>query len=71
MESEIFVYFKDGNVFSYTVDNAIKAREHAYKIWKTGYRVKIGNRTEWRGAHDIDKICWTNDDTPLAKKYNE
>ena len=71
MESEVFVYFKDGNVFSYTVENAIKAREHAYKIWKTGFRVKIGSRTEWRGTHDIDKICWTNDDTLLAKKYNE
>lgn len=68
----IYVYFKNGNVFSYEVESAIKAREHADKIWTTGFRWKIGDRHEWFGVHYIDKICWDGvDDTPLAKKYSE
>jgi hypothetical protein len=68
----IYIYFKNGNVFQYKVDSAEKAREHADKIWETGYRVNIGNRHEWFGKHYIDKICWDGiDDTYLAKKYDE
>ena len=69
---KIYVYFKNGNVYTYEVDSAEKAREHADKIWSTGYRVKVGNRHEWFGTHYIDKICWDGiDDTYLGKKYNE
>ena len=68
----IFVYFKNGNVFKYEVDDAGKAREHAAKIFEAGYRVKIGQRHEWFGAHYIDKVCWDGEDTTyLAKKYDE
>ena len=68
-ESTITVYFKNGNVFTYEVENAIKSREHAEKIWTTGFRWFIGKKLEWFGSHYIDKICWTNDETYLAKKY--
>lgn len=60
---DINVYLKNGNVFSYTVTSAIEAGEHAEKIWSTGFRTKIGDRTEWFGPHYIDKITWTNDNT--------
>jgi len=65
----IYIYFKNGNVFQYEVENAIKAREHAEKIWTTGYKVKVGDRHEWFGSHYIDKICWDEDATYLAEKY--
>lgn len=68
----VYVYFKNGNVYTYKVDSAEKAREHAEKIWTTGYRVKVSNRHEWFGSHYIDKICWDGEDkTLLAAKYNE
>jgi hypothetical protein len=68
----MYVYFKNGNVFTYEVDDAVKAREHAEKIWTTGYRVMIGDKHEWFGAHYIDKICWDGvDDSYLANKYKE
>jgi hypothetical protein len=67
----IEVYFKNGNLFKYTVESAVKAREHAKAIWDGGYRVKVGNRHEWYGPHYIDKIAWEEDDTPLAEKYKE
>jgi hypothetical protein len=68
----IYIYFKNGNMFQYKVESAIKAREHAEKIFTTGYRVMVGNRHEWFGPHYIDKICWDGvDETPLAVKYSE
>jgi len=68
----MYVYFKNGNVFTYEVDNAIKAREHADKIWTTGFRINIDGRHEWFGTHYLDKICWDGiDDTYLAGKYKE
>ena len=69
----ITVYFKNGNAYPYQVANAAKAREHADKIWATGYRVKTEpNVHTWYGPHYIDKITWEGDDeTLLAKKYDE
>ncbi len=54
----IYIYFKNGNVDIYPVENIWKAREHAEKIWKGGYRMMVGSRMEWFGADWIDKICW-------------
>lgn len=72
METTIFVYFKNGNVYSYAVSCAEKAREHADKIWTTGYRTIVDGRHEWFGVHYIDKICWSGEDkTYLAEKYKE
>ena len=69
---KMYIYFKNGNVFTYEIESAIKAREHAEKIWTTGYRVAVGSRHEWFGSHYIDKICWDGEDeTYLAKKYSE
>lgn len=69
---KIYVYFKNGNVYEYEVASAEKAREHAEKIWTSGYRVKVGDRHEWFGPHYIDKICWDGlDDTYLGRKYGE
>ena len=69
--STVSVYFKNGNVFSYDVSSALKAREHAEKIWTSGFRTEIDGKTEWFGPHYVDKITWTNDETPLARKYGE
>jgi hypothetical protein len=68
---KMYIYFKNGNVYQYDVDSAEKAREHAEKIWTTGYRCKDGNSHVWYGTHYIDKIKWDEDETYLAKKYDE
>lgn len=69
---KIYIYYKNGNAFIYEVENAEKAREHAYAIWKTGYRHKVGKRHEWDSPDKIDKICWDGEDeTYIAKKYSE
>lgn len=68
---KIYVYYKDGRVFIYEVENAEKAREHAWMIKQHGYRHKVGDRHEWDNPDKVDKICWDNDDTYLAKKYDE
>ena len=65
---KIYVYFKNGNVYTYTVDSAEKAREHAEKIWTTGYRTLVGNRHEWFGPHYVDKICWDGEDNTYLTK---
>ena len=68
---EIYIYFKNGNVFNYEVENTIKAREHSEKIWTFGFRANVGNRIEWFGPHYIDKICWDRQgDSYLEEKYN-
>jgi len=69
---KMYIYFKNGNVYSYEVTSAEKAREHAEKIWSTGYRTKVEDRHEWFGPHYLDKICWDGQDvTYLAEKYGE
>lgn len=65
----VYIYFKNGNVHTYKVENQFKAREHAEKIWTTGFRAKVGSRMEWFGPHYIDKICWDWEEDYLAKKY--
>jgi len=69
---KIYVYLRNGNVDVYEVESVFKAREHAEKIWSTGYRTRIGSRMEWFGPHWIDKICW---DMPsedyLSLKYEQ
>lgn len=68
---KVYVYFTNGNVAIYEVENQWKAREHAEKIWSTGIRWKVGNRLEWFGPHYIDKICWDLEDERdyLEEKY--
>jgi len=54
----VYVYFKNGNVDKYKVDNEFKAREHAEKILTNGYVMRVGNKMEWFGSHLLDKVCW-------------
>lgn len=70
MAIQVYVYLKNGNVDVYPVDSEWKAREHAEKIMKEGYRMQVGNRMEWFGAHWIDKVCWdTEKGDYLQNKY--
>ena len=55
---KIYVYLTNGNVYIYEVENEWKAREHAEKMMKEGFRARVGKRMEWFGKHYIDKICW-------------
>lgn len=67
---KIYVYFKNGNVYTYTVEGQWKAREHADKIMNFGFRANIGSRLEWFGTHYIDKVCWDNvNGDYLSNKY--
>lgn len=66
----VYVYLTNGNVDKYTVESAWKAREHAEKIMRLGYRMRVGSRMEWFGAHYIDKVCWDiGDGDYLGHKY--
>ncbi len=70
---KIYIYLTNGSVGQYEIENEFKAREHAEKIWKSGYRMQIGNRMEWFGVHYIDKICWDvseNNKDYLHGKYD-
>jgi hypothetical protein len=69
---KIYVYLKSGVLSEYEVESVIKAREHAYQIWKAGYRMRVGNRIEWFGPNWIDKICWDmpNEDL-MSEKYED
>lgn len=67
---KIYVYFKNGNVYTYEVEGQWKAREHADKIMTNGFRANVGNRMEWFGTHYIDKVCWDKVSTDfLSTKY--
>lgn len=67
---KVYVYFKNGNVDAYPVENVWKAREHAEKILMFGYRMRVGSRMEWFGAHYIDKVCWdAPEEDYLSAKY--
>ena len=55
---KVYVYFKNGNVDVFEVQSVEKAREHAFNIWRFGYRMRIGNRMEWFNPDYIDKVCW-------------
>jgi hypothetical protein len=56
MVATVKVYLLTGQVFSYTIPNPEKGREHAYKIWTEGYRHNDGKEFVWYGPHWIDKI---------------
>jgi hypothetical protein len=69
---QMYIYFKNGNVFTYFVEDQKKAREHAAKIWESGYRTVIEQRMEWFGPGYIDKICWdVQENDFLGNKYTE
>jgi hypothetical protein len=66
----IYVYFKNGNVYTYEVEDQWKAREHADKIREFGFRARVGDRLEWFGPHYVDKICWDIvEEDYLSDKY--
>ena len=54
--NKVEVYLDDGRVFSYSVNNAMKGREHASAIVKTGYRHSEGDDLEWYPPHRIIKV---------------
>ena len=56
MSNKVSVYLDDGRVFDYEVANAMKGREHASAIVKTGYRHSEGNDLEWYPPHRIVKV---------------
>jgi len=55
-KATIIIYLKSGQVFSYEVSSPFKGREHAWKIWREGYRSNDGKEFCWYGPHWIDKI---------------
>jgi len=55
--AKIMVYLDSGVVCEYNVVNAIKGREHAAAIIKTGYRSTTDSGDlEWFPPHRIDKV---------------
>ena len=56
MALKVNVYLDDGRVFSYSVSDDAKAREHAHCIAQKGYRHNDGKEFEVYPPHRIDKI---------------
>ena len=54
----VAVYIDAGIVFQYAVSDAMKGREHAAAIIRTGYRhtPKGSNDLEWFPPHRIEKV---------------
>lgn len=63
------IYFKDGRVFSYSVDSADRARAHMAKIWESGYRSTSDGTLSWYGPHYLDKIVYTGSD--VSTNYSD
>jgi hypothetical protein len=53
---KVEVYIDNGLVFSYSVANAEKAREHSHAIVMTGYRHATEDCFEHFGPHRILKV---------------
>lgn len=56
--AKVSVYLDTGVVYEYEVSDAIKGREHAAAIIKTGYRhtPKDSTDLEWFPPHRIEKV---------------
>ena len=65
----LYIYFKDGRVFSYVVADAAQARAHMGKIWETGYRSTSDGTLQWYGPHYIDKIKYYPADNEILTIY--
>ena len=65
----LYVYFKDGRVFSYEVADSKKAREHMAKIRESGYRhfEESTQCLEWYLPHYIDKMKYELGSSEVSK----
>ena len=66
---KINVYFIDGRVSSYYVDNGEKAREHAHAIITKGWRNVSNGIMEYYPIHKIDKVTFDDPKDMLSEKY--
>ena len=65
----INVYMQDGRVFSYDVEDSIKAREHAHRIITEGWRNVVNGVMEYYPVHQLVKVTFKAPDDMMAKKY--
>jgi hypothetical protein len=66
---EIKVYLQDGRVFKYTVEDSVKAREHAHRIINCGWRNVVTGVMEYYPIHQILKVTFPDPNDELSKKY--
>ena len=65
----IKVYLQDGRVFSYGVEDAVKAREHAHRICNYGWRNAVNGVMEYYPVHQVLKVTWPSPSDEMAVKY--
>jgi hypothetical protein len=56
VNTEILVYMQDGRVFSYNVNGASKAREHAHRIITEGWRNNEEGVMCYYPVHQVLKV---------------
>ena len=54
----ITIYMQDGRTYSYFVDDAIKAREHAHRIVNYGWRNIEGTKMCYYPIHQVLKVTF-------------
>jgi hypothetical protein len=67
--THILVYMQDGRVFTYEVENAIKAREHAHRIITEGWRNATSGKMEYYPVHQVLKVTFDDPKDYMSKKY--
>lgn len=65
----IKVYLQDGRVFSYEVEDAVKAREHAHRIINWGWRNVVNGTMEYYPVHQVLKVTFPDPKDEMSTKY--
>ena len=66
---KITVYLQDGRTFSYDVEDAVKAREHAHRIINYGWRNIENGCMNYYPTHQVLKVKFKM--APLDKLATE
>jgi len=66
---DVNVYMQDGRVFTYQVEDSIKAREHAHRIINYGWRNIVNDVMEYYPIHQVIKVTFIAPGDLLSTKY--
>ncbi len=63
------VYLQDGRVFTYEVEDSVKAREHAHRIINYGWRNAVNGTMEYYPVHQVLKVTFKHPKDMMSVKY--
>ena len=65
----INIYLQDGRVFTYEVEDSVKAREHAHRIINYGWRNATNGIMEYYPVHQVLKVTFKYPKDMMSVKY--